>query len=208
VASIDSHALTMGIVLAAGAGERMGGNKARLLLSGFGEEPLGALHARRMREAGCSGVVLVTRPDVAALFAGDARMRVVTSTAREQAGSLALALDAMALDAAPDAIVVVTPVDALPAKAETIEQLVAAVEAGVEAATPRRGGRGGHPVVARARVIAGACASGLPLRDVLAALGVQRLRVDVDDPAIGTDLDSPADVVRVTGAPPRFWGRP
>jgi hypothetical protein len=43
-----------------------------------------------------------------------------------------------------------------------------------------------------------------PLRDVLAALGAARVRVDVDDRAIVTDLDTPADVLATTGAPPRF----
>lgn len=203
MAPLDSHPLVVGLVLAAGAGERMGGNKARVMI---GDEPLAVLHARRLREAGCSAVVLVTRPEVAPLFVQDTRMRVAISTEAQQAGSLIVGLEAAALDGAPDAIVVVTPVDALPARAETIEQLVAAVQAGVEAATPRHGARGGHPVVARARLLTAACADKLPLRDVLLALGVKRLRVDVDDPAIGSDLDTPADVVRLTGAPPRFYG--
>jgi CTP:molybdopterin cytidylyltransferase MocA len=68
------------------------------------------------------------------------------------------------------------------------------------------GGRGGHPVVTRARVLMplAAEASPRPLREVLAALGDRRRRVEVDDPAVRTDLDTPQDVERVTGAPVRF----
>jgi molybdenum cofactor cytidylyltransferase len=201
------------ILLGAGDGTRMGGSKARLIVGG---EPLAKLHAERARDAGCDTVILVTRPEIAPLFepprfAAIKGLRVATSTARDPSGSLAVGLRASGLGAGVDAddgeqIVLVTPIDALPARPETIALLFAAVRGGLDAATPRHGGRGGHPIVARARVLLEAAASALPLRDVLAALGVKRLRVDVDDPAIGTDMDTPADVIAVTGAPPRFWG--
>ena len=79
---------------------------------------------------------------------------------------------------------------------------MAAVRDGADAATPSRAGRGGHPVALRARVLD--VEEPRPLRDVLADLGPLRARLEVDDPGIAIDLDTPDDVKRVTGAPPRF----
>jgi molybdenum cofactor cytidylyltransferase len=186
-----------GIVLAAGAGVRMGGSKALLVVEG---EPLARSHARRMREAGCGTVVIVTRAELVPRFTAEAH--VVASLAADPAGSLAVGVRALAPEGAD--VVVVTPVDGWPARAETIERLVAAVRAGAEAATPRHGGRGGHPVALRARVLEPLADAPRPLRELLDALGHERIRVEVDDPAVVLDLDTPEDVVAATGAPPRF----
>jgi molybdenum cofactor cytidylyltransferase len=187
-----------GLVLAAGAGERMGGPKALLAVDG---EPLARAHAKRLRAAGCAEVVIVTRPGLVARFAGDAI--VVASRAPDPAGSLAVGLGAIG-PGDDTALLVITPVDAWPARVETIAALVAAVVAGVEAATPRYEGRGGHPIVIRATTLRAFADAPRPLRDVLGALGHARVRVDVDDPSVATDLDTPADVFAATGAPPRF----
>ncbi len=186
-----------GIVLAAGAGERMGGPKALLLVQG---EPLARLHARRLREAGCAKVVIVTRGEIVERFALDAT--VAASAAPDPAGSLAVGLKA--LGAAPDDVLVITPVDAFPVCVETIARLVETVGGGAEAATPRSGGKGGHPVVIRARALGTFHDAPHPLREVLSALGNARIRVEVDDPSVATDLDTPEDVLAVTGAAPRF----
>ncbi len=227
------------IVLAAGAGARMGGNKARLLVPGpgGGDEPLAHAHARRMHEAGAGDVLLVTRADVAPSFDGppegaEPALRVVVSRAEDAAGSLALGVGAWRSGlarGARDAILIVTPVDAWPAELATIAALIAAVRAGAEAATPRmargaRAGRGGHPVVVRASLFDDVVGRGerapaapfAPLNERLAALGERRVRVDVDDAAILTDLDTPEDLAAVlrpdrpavpeARAPaPRFW---
>ena len=200
-----------GVVLAAGSGVRMGGSKALLLIEGA---PLARTHTARLREAGCAEVLLVTRPELVETFAADARC--VASTAPDPAGSLAVGLGALQVE--PDDVVVITPVDALPSRVETIGVLLEMVRAGAEAATPQHGGRGGHPVVVRARVLApyaDASRPPPPLRDVLAALGPARVRVETADPAVPLDLDTPDDVAQATGAPPSFarplgsgWGRP
>jgi molybdenum cofactor cytidylyltransferase len=187
----------LGVVLAAGAGERMGGPKALLVVEG---ELLGRLHARRLREAGCVEVVFVTRAELVERFANDAV--VVVSRAPDPAGSLAVGLGALAAHGGD--VLVITPVDAWPARVETIARLVDAVRTGAEAATPRFAGRGGHPVVLRASALSTYAASPRPLRDVLAALGDGRVRVEVDDPAVATDLDTPADLMAAAGAGPRF----
>jgi molybdenum cofactor cytidylyltransferase len=186
------------IVLAAGAGTRMGGPKALLVIDG---EPLARLHARRLREAGCGAVVIVTRAEIAARGVLDCdASRVAVSGAPDPAGSLAIGL--VALGPSPEDIVVVTPVDAWPARVETIARLVDAVRNRADAASPVYVGKGGHPVVVRARVLA--CDAPRPLRDVLAALGSRRVRIEVDDPSVAIDLDTPDAVLAKTGSPPRF----
>lgn len=197
-AGVDRRSVRLrGIILAAGAGERMGGPKAMLLVQG---EPLARIHARRLKEAGCEDVVLVTRPELTAFFVREGI--AVASRAADPAGSLAVGLGAM-----PDAegALVVTPVDAWPVRTSTIACLAAALAAGADAATPRFGDRGGHPVVLRASVLRGFAAAPRPLRDLLAGFGARRVRVDVDDPAVATDLDSPAQFVELAGEEVRFW---
>jgi CTP:molybdopterin cytidylyltransferase MocA len=195
----------LGVVLAAGAGERMGGPKALLVVPVLGPhgedaEPLARAHVWRMRDAGCADVVLVTRPELAVRFERDAN--VVTSEAPDPAGSLALGL--RRVRPADDDVLLITLVDAWPACEQTARALVKAVHAGASAAIPVHQGRGGHPVAVRASVLEGFADAPRPLREVLAALGSARVRVDVDDPAIAIDLDTPDDVVRATGAAPRF----
>lgn len=183
-----------GIVLGAGLGGRMGGRKARILL---GEVPLVCAHVVRLREAGARVVVAVVRAGDEALVRGAAR--VALSSEVDQAGSLARGLDRLA---SGGDVVIVTPVDVLPASVATIRALDRAIGAGAAAAVPTVGGKGGHPVVVRASVLHGG--RGRPLRDVLADLGAQCLRVETADPAVLTDLDAPEDVERVLGAPVRF----
>ena len=175
----------LGIVLGAGIGGRMGGPKARLLIAG---ETLAALHAQRLREAGCEEVVVV----LAQHDAIDATIAI--SHAPDPAGSLAIGLDAATGDP-----IIVTPVDVIPAHVETIRALVRALE-GHDAVTPRFRGRGGHPVVIRRAAIE----IGKPLNGVLERLGERRKWIEIEDAAVVTDLDTPDDVVRATGSPPRF----
>ena len=91
------------IVLAAGAGKRMGGSKALLLVDG---EPLAVLHARRLRAAGCGAVVIVTRPELVDRLRA-ASSSCVASEAPDPAGSLAVGLRSLRLS--PSRCVVVTP---------------------------------------------------------------------------------------------------
>jgi hypothetical protein len=68
------------------------------------------------------------------------------------AASLATGLPSLALE--EEDVVVVTPVDMLPVAPSTIGALLAAAaEQGVDVATPRYRGRGGHPVVLRAPLV-------------------------------------------------------
>ena len=192
------------IVLAAGKGERMGGNKALLLLEG---KPLVKAHIERALEAGCERVVVVTRADIAARLGEIAQVTVVSVDTDDQSKSLALG--ARKIGKRGDTQVLITPVDAPPVAKATIDALFQAIDGGADVATPLDGERGGHPVVCRAKILA---VYGKehddnlkPLNEVLRTLESSRKRVAVDDPRVGIDLDTPDDVQALTGEPPRFW---
>jgi CTP:molybdopterin cytidylyltransferase MocA len=127
---------------------------------------------------------------------------MVVSDAPDMAGSLRIGLDRLPKR---ETIVVITPVDALPAEEATLGRLAKALEEDVliVAATPTFGGRGGHPVVIR-RSALDALRGGGTLHELLTNLGERRLRIEVDDPATTTDLDEPAQVIALTGKPPAF----
>ncbi len=182
-------------MLAAGSGQRMGGAKARLVVGGA---KLVDLHAARLREAGCTSVVMVVRADDADVVPRGALTAI--SAAPEPSGSL---LVGMKLVPKEQDVLVITPIDVLPARADTIRALVLALEGDGVAATPTHEGQGGHPVVLRLAAL-DALTPYASLRDVLHALGPRRVRVVTNDAAIRTDLDTPADVVQHTGAPPAF----
>lgn len=190
-------------MLAAGAGTRVGGPKALLLVEGL---PLAALHAQRRLSREADRVVLVVRPAVAealrpllAEAVGKGRLRLVESEepdALGPAGSLLAAARAEAFGA--DDRVLVTPVDVVPASARVARTLLLAL-ASHAAARPARG----HPVAVRGTVLREAFAHApLPLRDVLAALG--DACATVHDLSGERDLDTLEDVLRLTGAPPQF----
>ncbi len=203
-----------GIVLAAGLGSRMGGPKTRLMLD---DRSFLWHHAERLAEVGCAEVVLVVRPDDPAggLGAQPRARSTMPLTARpalvvparpcSQAESFARGLDALARvqgDVSANDVVIVMPVDMLPPRRSTMATLVAAALAeDVDAVTPRlrRGDgvreRSGHPIVVRFGLVSGYLGprgSTKPLRDVVRAS--RRVRLDVDDDAIVSDLDTPRDL--------------
>lgn len=201
------------IVLAAGSGSRLGGPKWALVVGGA---PLVRLHVARLREAGCARILVIARPDdVDAL--GRLHPDVVPSRATEPAGSLALGVRSL-MSAEPEHLVWITPVDVLPPRLTTLKSLEAVFDAAtpaqalpparlapVDAATPRLGGRGGHPVLVRASALAPYLRGEPPtLRDFLEGLGSRRVGVAVDDAAVRTDLDTADDVARATGEAVRF----
>lgn len=189
------------LILAAGLGRRMGGRKARLLVGGT---PLVLLHARRAREAGCGRVVAVVHPEDQAWVSRE--METVVSSAPDQAGSLALGVAALR-----DHLVLLIPVDTLPASLVTIEALARALggkeAADTLAASPMFAGRGGHPVLLRLSVLDPYRNEGPnpPLHNVLRALADKRVRVVVDDHDITHDLNTPEDLMWLTRVTPSFF---
>lgn len=206
------------IVLAAGAGKRLGGPKALLAwpaaTKGGVERPLALAHAEARLAAESARVLVVVRSSVFHALLAHVRPGVdlVAWTAPDDlgpAGSLAVAAPRIG-DA--DAVIV-TPVDVPPASAATVARLLARLEAGATSAgsapplavRPRHLGRGGHPVVLRAEALQRYLeADPPPLRDHLRALGERCVDEEVDDPGVLHDLNVPVDVIRVLGGPPRF----
>jgi molybdenum cofactor cytidylyltransferase len=191
------------IILAAGTGERMGGSKALLVVDGH---PLAALHVARALEAGCDRAVVVTRPETAARLGEIPRATILAQETAGQAESLQVAARKVGMRG--DVRVLVTPVDCPPVSVATINALFAALDDGATVATPHRAGKGGHPVACRATVLAPYASkeetAPPPLRDVLATQETSRSRIEVDDPRVGLDLDTPEDVVAFTGSRPTF----
>ncbi|WP_437596652.1 nucleotidyltransferase family protein [Sorangium sp. So ce590] len=204
------------IVLAAGAGKRLGGPKALLAwpagAKGGAERPLAIAHAEARLAAESARVLVVVRTSVFHALLAHVRpgIDLVSWTAPDDlgpAGSLAVAAPRIG-DA--DAVVV-TPVDVPPASAATVARLLARLDAGASSATPplavrpRHLGRGGHPVVLRAEALQRYLEPDPPpLRDHLRALGDRCVGEEVDDPRVLHDLNIPVDVIRVLGGPPRF----
>ena len=193
------------IVLAAGEGRRMGGQKALLEIDGA---TLVARHVERLLEVGCSSIVVVVRPEagprVSELLRAHEAVRVETAATRSQGESLAAGL--RRLEGSRGDVVIITPVDMVPAEAGTHQALLGSLTGAALAATPVYRGRGGHPVIAHRSVLAPyeRRAEGTihgapepvppPLRDVLAEAGDARRRVEVDDERVVGDLDTPSDV--------------
>lgn len=199
------------IILASGKGERLGGTKALLawsLVRGGPEMPLAIAHAEARLAAECGRVLVVARQPIVKKLLRHVRpgIDLIVSTAPDElgpAGSLAAAAARLG-DAAE---IIVTPVDALPARADTVAQLLARLRSDPPplAVRPVNRGRGGHPVVLRPEALARYLEpSPPPLRDHLRALGDRCADVEVDDPTVLLDMDTPGDVMRATGAPPRF----
>jgi CTP:molybdopterin cytidylyltransferase MocA len=199
------------VVLAAGAGKRLGGPKALLAWPGAGgaPRPLAIAHAEERLAAESGRVLVVTRKPIVASLLGHVRpgLDLLASDAADDlgpAGSLAFATPRLGdVD-----VVVVTPVDTPPAKAETVAVLLAALAAEpmLLAARPVFHGRAGHPVALRHSVLSRYAEPSPPtLRDHLHALGDRCASVDVNDPTVLLDLNTPADVMGALQALPRFF---
>jgi molybdenum cofactor cytidylyltransferase len=177
-----------GVILAAGASSRMGRPKA--LLEFAGETFIGRLAS--LLHDYCNSVIVVTGFDsgqVSAAAPAFAEIVVNPEPARGMLSSLQCALRAAEADA-----ILFLPVDHGAVREDTVAA-VAALAGAAEIIVPRFEGRHGHPVCissAMAREI-------LELRPEAQARDVIRSHrsgtryVDVDDPAILRDIDTPGD---------------
>lgn len=198
------------IVLAAGDGKRLGGPKALLAWpSPSGKDrPLAIAHAEERLAADSSEVLIVTRKAMIPALLGYVRpgIHLLSSDAGADlgpAGSLAFAVSRLP----PGELILVTPVDTQPARAETVRALVdrLSTEPRLLAAKASYHDRGGHPVLVRREVLeVYKSASPPPLRSHLHALGERLAAVEVSDPSIVLDLNTPADVMGLLRALPRF----
>lgn len=186
------------VVLAAGAGARLGGLAKALLRTG--DETYLARIARIAQLAGTTKIVTVVgRPHGHQV--GDAaralELGVVVNPLPERgmASSIALGFAAIAhydLDAAW-----LWPVDHPNVELRTLEALAASLGSH-DVAQPRYNSRGGHPpLIARSLWAKLAACGNLPngARDVISEASV--VRVAVDDRAVIRDIDTPNDLAEV-----------
>ena len=198
-----------GLLLAAGAGRRMGGPKALVELDG---EPLVARGLRALRDGGLDPRVVVLGADAdrarPAVVAADPTATVVVAEdwADGMGASLRAGLAALGVgdtDPAGQAV------DAVLVLLVDTPGIGPAALARVAAAATRDGlvrggydGRPGHPVVLGAEHLAGVAAAA---HDDVGARGYLAGRddvrpVEVGDVATRDDVDTPADLARASGS--------
>ncbi len=212
----------VGVLLAAGRGERFGGDKLRAPLpavSGAGGdrgsstrddatatsaaagECLGVAAARALLAAVPTVIAVVRADDEAlahALGAAGATIVRCADAGRGMGASLACGVRAVRARHPAAAGVVVALADMPWIRPATIARVAAAVAGGAAVAAPFHDGRRGHPVGFGAT-----CLDALAALDgddggksVVAAQGDGLLRLDVDDPGVLRDVDAPADLTR------------
>jgi CTP:molybdopterin cytidylyltransferase MocA len=182
------------VILAAGSGSRLGG-VAKALLVHAGRTYLEAI-VEAARAVGLADGVVVIGPPFGDAVAGHARslgLRVAVNgdPARGMASSVAIGFAAIA-DGDVDAAWL-WPVDHPHVRADSLARLAEAL-AEHEVAQPRFEGRGGHPpLIARPVWPRLAGCTGLPggARAVLA--GADSIAVELDDPGVVRDVDTPED---------------
>jgi CTP:molybdopterin cytidylyltransferase MocA len=177
------------VVLAAGRGERLGG-VAKALLRAGDRSFLRAVHDTA-RAGGVARVVVVIGPpfgDAVAAEAGALGAEIVVNPdpGRGMASSVALGF-AHVIGRGDEALL--WPVDHPHVAARTV---VALREAVADVVVPRFGGRGGHPALVSAAVwpALAACPPG-GAREVLADPRFRRIDLEVDDPGVVRDVDTP-----------------
>lgn len=190
---------TIGILLAAGRGRRMGCTKQLIpWQAADGEKPLVAAAYDAIRPI-CDDMIVVVGHDAGAVAAALGERpfhRVESSAAAPMFESVRCGLvAAAAVD--PTAVVVLQPGDHPEVLPTTLAILVDRLHADpTQVIIPTYGGRGGHPVLIPPRMAA-------ILTSILAPNGLGEywrahpehcVRVAVDDPRIVRDIDWPQDV--------------
>jgi len=183
-----------GVILAAGRSSRMGRDKA--LLAYAETTFLGSLVS--VFEQCCEPVVVVLGHHAEAIrpAAGAARVAVNEDYDRGMLSSLQTGLRALPEDAEAVAF---TLVDHPGLRVETLRRLIAAFEeSGAPLASPTYGGERGHPVIVSREVADELLAlpAGASPKPVLRGRYAEAVFVEVDDPAVVADIDTPEDLER------------
>ncbi len=191
------------VILAAGQSSRMGRSKALLPCGPDGPSFVARLIAT-LREAGIDDVLVVARPDDDALRDEvEAHGGRFVENPRHQEGQLSSLLAGLNVADRPGVrAVLVTPVDAPMIAAGTVATLTSQFgRTSASIVRPASGGRHGHPVIF-ARAMFDAIRHADPAvgaKAVLRAHPEAVLNVEVDDPGVVADIDTPADYERVIG---------
>lgn len=175
------------VILAAGAGTRLGG-VAKALLPHEGRTYLETIVVTA-RSVGLVDAVVVVGEPFAREVSGEARrlgLRVRVNPAPERGMASSVALGFAAIAAGPADAAWLWPVDHPFVRAATLERLIAA-RGDHAVVQPRHQGKGGHPpLIARALWPALASAT-TSARDVIRA--AQPLAIEVDDAGVVRDVD-------------------
>jgi molybdenum cofactor cytidylyltransferase len=188
-----------GIVLAAGLSSRMGQPKADLVLDGrsFLDHCIALL-----RQGGCRSVAVVAGARAAARATGldDVVYTLNPDPASPQIASIAIGLAALPADSAAAAVL---PVDAPAVRPETVRRLIAAFRGAAPGTAlivrPVYRGRAGHPTLFAHPLFPELSGARLPrgAESVVERHAGARLDVEVDDPAIALNVNSPEDYRRL-----------
>jgi molybdenum cofactor cytidylyltransferase len=186
------------VILAAGEGSRLGGVAKALLRPWHSEgvSYLAAIAITARRVGLVDAVVVVGAPfgEAVAAHARQLGLRVRVNPAPERGMASSVALGFAAIANGPAAAAWLWPVDHPAVSAATLRQLIDAL-GDADVARPCHGGRGGHPpLVARALWSRLAACAGEPggARGILRA--ARAVAVEVDDPGVVRDVDTPADL--------------
>lgn len=201
--SRDGRGSVAGLVLAAGASERMGVAKAALDAGGVS---FAVRLVRTLASGGCAPVLVVLR-EAAGGPARAVRKEgggvVVNRRGRGgQIGSLRAGLARLRELGAPPSAVVFSPVDNPAVATATVRALVKAWRrSGSAVVVPRRGSRRGHPVLADMRIVDEFFEEGLAegARSVIRRDPGRVLEVGVADDAVLDDVDTPEEYRRRFG---------
>ncbi len=179
------------IILAAGASQRLGQDKALLEVEG---EPLVTLVAKRLAAGGVSPIVIVTHAESAFACLGAApecKVAINKSPEEGRTGSIQVGLLALGEDngRVPKAVLKV-PIDRPGWSMSTLEKVIT-TEGCI---CPEKDGRGGHPL----RI------SGKEVKAIIAApsnLSLRQLtkphRIQVEDEFLHLNIDTPDDMMEL-----------
>lgn len=164
-----------------------------------------------LRDAGVGPIAVITglhHDRIAPVLEG--HDVAVLHNARHEEGQLSSLLHGLrwAFAQTDGAWVLATLVDIPAVRATTVRQVLSAACAEPRAIRPTIDGRHGHPVIWRRDVLplleaADPERGARTVMRALAAAGAV-LDVEVDDPAVCTDIDTPEDYDRLTGSTPRL----
>jgi molybdenum cofactor cytidylyltransferase len=186
----------VGILLAAGSGARFGGDKLLAGLPGAGDGGLVGVTACRNLAAALPDVIAVVRPGDGALAAAlaGAGARVVECDNAADGMGASLACGVRASSAASGWIVALADMPWI--RPETIAQVAQALRHGAQLAAPFHAGRRGHPVGFghACRVELAALRTDEGAKSVVAAHRGAMVPIEVDDPGVLRDVDTPPDL--------------
>lgn len=182
-----------GVLLAAGRGERFGGDKLRATLPD--DRTLATASAEAL-VAALPRVVAVTRPgdEVVAELLRTAGCTVTVYGRADEGMGASLACGVAASRAASGWVIALADMPAI--RPATIRSVAAHLAAGARIVTPAHNGRGGHPVGFAAEFGPALAALGgdQGARPIVRAHAADVMRFETDDPGIFHDIDTPADL--------------